>query len=778
MKRILLALLIVLGVLAQFPLTKSVEAVSASQWDPGFIISDPVFNNSNSMTVSQIQAFLNGKVPACDTQGTQPYGGGTRADYGRSRGAPPPYTCLKDKVVSGKSAARIIYDAGKANNINPQVILATLQKENSLVTDDWPWPTQYKTAMGYGCPDSTPGQCDAEYHGFKNQVDKAAWQFRRYVENPNAYNFGVGTRFVRYSPNASCGGTNVNIRSAGTAALYNYTPYQPNPGAVAAYPAEAPCGAYGNRNFWFTFNDWFGSSTKGGYYVNSPLYLRGNTIATGDFDNDGFDDTAIGAPGEDVQGKVNSGFVNVIHGSASGPNKNRQRQLYQSGGGISGGLEVGDYFGSSLASGDFDNDGYADLAFGTPSEAVGSSDNAGTVHVVYGSASGLNLSDQQIFYQGDGGLTGGMEAGDMVGATLAVGDFNNDGRDDLAIGAPGEGVGSAQSAGVVNVIFGSGSGLTTAAQQQLYQGSGVLVESSEAFDYLGSALAAGDFNDDGRDDLAIGVMGEDHTVSGSTMYEAGSVIMISGSNTGLNNADQQLLFQGAGGLEGAIEPYDYTGASLAVGDFDNDTNDDLAIGSPGETASRARSAGLVNVIFGDGTGLDMATQQRLYQGAGGLKGATETSDFVGNALSAGDYNGDNFDDLAIASPGEGVLGRAGAGALNVVNGSASGITLTGQKQLYQASGGLGGSLEANDYVGSALFSGNINNDGFMDLIIGAAGEDVSARADAGGLNLIRGSGSGLNSSAQTQLYQSPGWLMGNVEAGDYLGGSDPENIFW
>jgi hypothetical protein len=287
MKKIFIffAVLFLSIVTQQFTAANRAGAVSSTDWDPGYIISDSVFTNSNSMTVNQIQAFLNSRMPTCDNNGTKPYGGTTRAAYGTSRGSPPPYTCLKDYSQSGRSAARIIYDAGKAHSINPQVILATLQKENSLITDDWPWPYQYRTAMGYGCPDTAP--CDAEYFGFTNQVNKAAWQFRRYLENPSGYNFSVGTRFVRYSPNASCGGTNVFIRSAGTAALYNYTPYQPNSASINSYPGSGnTCSSYGNRNFWYTFNEWFGWSTRQPVYDASlsDQPIAGNWSGSGNTD--------------------------------------------------------------------------------------------------------------------------------------------------------------------------------------------------------------------------------------------------------------------------------------------------------------------------------------------------------------------------------------------------------------------------------------------------------------------------------------------------------------
>jgi hypothetical protein len=227
--------------------------------------------------LQQVQEFINAKVPVCDTWGNQPYGGTTRGAYGTSVGNPPPYTCLKDfrqdtapkasetglcngYGAANQSAAEIIHGVAQSCGINPKVLIVLLQKEQSLITDDWPWPIQYRSATGYGCPDTAP--CDAEYYGFFNQVYHAGRQFKRYARDANLFNFKAGqTSFIQYNPNAGCGGTNINIQNQATAGLYNYTPYQPNAAALSnLYGTGDGCSAYGNRNFWRMFNDWFGST--------------------------------------------------------------------------------------------------------------------------------------------------------------------------------------------------------------------------------------------------------------------------------------------------------------------------------------------------------------------------------------------------------------------------------------------------------------------------------------------------------------------------------------
>ena len=240
------------------------------------------------MTPDQIQLFLNSKVPSCDTNGSQIYSGSTtRAQYGASGGYPAPYTCLKDyyqttvtkapeagrcngHTAGYKSAAQIIHEVAQSCGINPQVLLVLLQKEQSLITDTWPWSIQYRSATGYGCPDTAP--CDEEYYGFFNQVYEAARAFKRYAANPVNYNYRAGrNNYIQYNPNASCGGSNVYIQNQATANLYIYTPYQPNASALNnLYGSGDGCGAYGNRNFWRMFNDWFGSTYSNDTFQTHP----------------------------------------------------------------------------------------------------------------------------------------------------------------------------------------------------------------------------------------------------------------------------------------------------------------------------------------------------------------------------------------------------------------------------------------------------------------------------------------------------------------------------
>ncbi len=252
--------------------------VSGSLWDPAFIISDQQFYDDDAMSVSQIQSFLNAKVPTCQPE--------------RSTGPDDPIVCLKDfkqttisraadaycpKAYAGasnESAATIIYKVAQACGISPKAILVTLEKEVGLVTHSWPSEWRYDRAMGYGCPDTAP--CNTEYYGFQNQVWRAARQFQVYRILPGRYGHLAGVaNNVRFHPNTACGTSSVVIKNQATAGLYNYTPYQPNSAALAALPGTGnSCSSYGNRNFWMYYWEWFGDPRATGALANVTMSER------------------------------------------------------------------------------------------------------------------------------------------------------------------------------------------------------------------------------------------------------------------------------------------------------------------------------------------------------------------------------------------------------------------------------------------------------------------------------------------------------------------------
>jgi surface antigen len=271
------------------------SALSGTDFKAGRIIDDAIFFKGDDMTADQVQQFLNDKVPTCDTNGTQQYNATmTRAQLGASRGNPAPFTCLKDyqtavsakaedpglcKEISGgtKTAAQIIQQVGASCGINQKVLLALLQREQGLVTDDWPFNSEYTTAMGYGCPDTA--QCDSTYYGFFNQVYSAARAFKNYQAHPNLYKYSANANnTIQYNPNAQCGSGTVFIENQATAGLYNYSPYQPNTAALGnLYGTGDACSFYSNRNFWRVYNEWFGSTLAVAQKPAVALTVNGQT---------------------------------------------------------------------------------------------------------------------------------------------------------------------------------------------------------------------------------------------------------------------------------------------------------------------------------------------------------------------------------------------------------------------------------------------------------------------------------------------------------------------
>jgi len=204
-----------------------------------------------------------------------------------------------------------------------------------------------------------------------------------------------------------------------------------------------------------------------------------------------------------------------------------------------------------------DHDGFGDLAVGAPGETVGGRAGAGAVSLVLAGDSGFTGAGGQLFHQGAGGVPGTAEAGDGFGTAVAVGAFNGGGNA-LAVGVPGEDVGTAADAGVLDVLYNSGTGLGGGGRQQLTQaGAGGAVEPGDRF---GAALSAPFFHGtDVLEDLGAGAPGE--TVAGRAAAGAGSVLF--GGGGGLGAGGSQLLHQGIGGLGGAPEAGDGFGAALS-----------------------------------------------------------------------------------------------------------------------------------------------------------------------------------------------------------------------
>jgi FG-GAP repeat len=250
-------------------------------------------------------------------------------------------------------------------------------------------------------------------------------------------------------------------------------------------------------------------------------------------------------------------------------------------------------------------------------------------------------------------VAGIAETQDFLGSAVAAGDFNGDGRADLAAGAPGETLAVvAVAAGAVNVLYGSAGGLTATGNQVWSQDSPGVANITQPRDLFGSALAAGDVNADGRAELAVGVPGETFDDPPSFIAEHGVVHVLVGSPGGLTGTGSQLWSQDSAGIADQAEDGDRLGSALATGDFNGDGPADLAVGAPGENLNSGFGSGVVHVLPGSGAGLTATGSQLWSQDSPGVAGAPEFLDFFGQTLAASEQGG------TAATQG----GRAAAGA--------------------------------------------------------------------------------------------------------------------
>lgn len=505
------------------------------------------------------------------------------------------------------------------------------------------------------------------------------------------------------------------------------------------------------------FADPSGNPSGGNFIIK---YTTDSAKKKIDFNGDGFADAAMGVPGEDLNTstKVDSGAVNVIYGSAGGLSATSARadQLWtQDSAGIEGASEVGDKFGSALTAGDFNGDGFSDLAVGAPSEDIGSIVDTGSVNVIYGSSSGLSSSavlPDQIFSQDTAEVDDICENGDLFSSSLAMGDFNHDGYDDLAIGAHGEDIDSIQDAGLVQIIYGSTGGFVVnpgaavIEDQIWHQDIDEIEDASEPLDFFGRSLAAGDFNTDGITDLAIGAYGEDN----EPVLNDGAVHIIFGSlASGLSATFiPDLMFDDQNSNEDGVA----FGYSVAAGNFGNRAGAYLVVGSPFADVGAISDAGQVYLYTTDGLA------QIWNQDSPSVEGAAETGDNFGITLAVGSFNPDIYDDLAVGAPKEDIGSVTDAGSVNVVYGYQSGLSATvvsaslttgKADQIWsQDSTSIEDVNEPNDMYGSSLSVGDFNNDKRDDLVVGIPFEDLSGITNAGAVNLIYGASSGLSATSK------------------------------
>lgn len=493
-----------------------------------------------------------------------------------------------------------------------------------------------------------------------------------------------------------------------------------------------------------------------------PVFAWGKTRPQADFNGDGYADLAIGVPGEDyTYGKdaiTDAGVVHVVYGGKSGLAYGANGLLTRATEYSANPHHPASYqrLGASLAWGDFNKDGYDDLAVGVPGDQL-----FGSVDIYFGKPSGLAFPGQRITLDQ---IPGGLPnfPGNTFGGVLAAGDIDNDGYCDLAISQ----LTSQSGRGAVYIIRGNGGGLKPESTQGLFY-----------FSWMGPAsMVMGDFNGDGCDDLAMGMP---YQWKGNVYY-AGVVLVVHGSLYGID-PNAWVFDQETPGLEGRCEDGDQFGWALTAADFNDDGSCDLAIGSPGEN----KDAGIVNILWGKkGNGLTTEGCQTWSQG-NGVPGVPESGDRFGASLAAIQQEpqkfaspvatgsarisgiqppvaqlSDRFPELVVGVPGE----NSGSGVVNIIT------VVPGQYGVNhtiwsQDSTEILGACEAGDRFGSSLAVGDFNGNGYPDLAVGVGGEN----SVGGAVNIIFGGGKSLTWSNNQLLMQGYQGLPEVQEDGDYFG---------
>ncbi|MEO7432910.1 MAG: VCBS repeat-containing protein [Dokdonella sp.] len=370
----------------------------------------------------------------------------------------------------------------------------------------------------------------------------------------------------------------------------------------------------------------------------------GSTMAAGDYDGDGRDEIALGRPGVGITGASSTGAVTIMNRLGNGT-WSEQEEIRLGQFGYGGVAEQDDELGRSLAAGDFDGDGFVDLAIGLPGKTVGGFALAGRVMITYGSAAGITSVDHRFYDRNTDFIDGAPEADDRYGFSLASADFDNDGFDDLAIGVFLARCVNGQRGGGVAMMRGASLGVSTARGQWLQPGAnGVDGQCLGAggMDGFGTSLHAGAIDFNLNDDLIVGA---------PFSRGGGAVAVFYGDEEMVSTSDEQII-RGED-LSVPTQTGSRFGIQVAIGNFRAQAFGarSLVVGASYDPVNSVEEAGSVWVIHAQANRLDPASGVRGTSGTSGTaSGAPQTFDVFGSTLAVGDYNDDGLEDLAIGIP--------------------------------------------------------------------------------------------------------------------------------